>query len=158
MLGSYVTGRFGTKGLSWRMAIGVSIVLAGMIVFRQVAGQTPLPFTAATLIVPLAICGFGMGMTISPLFQSVLQSVPAHDAGAGSGAMQAFQQVGAAVGMAVVSSLFFVRLHGQGGDDYAAALPHALTYQICAFSAILAILALRGRLAGRSPRQPVSGR
>lgn len=155
MLGSYVTGRFGTKGLSWRMAIGVSIVLEGMIVFRQVAGEPPLPFTAATLIVPLAICGFGMGLTISPLFQSVLQSVPAHDAGAGSGAMQAFQQVGAAVGMAVVSSLFFVRLHGQGGDDYAAALSHALIYQICAFSAILA---LRGRLAGRSPRQPVSGR
>ena len=160
MLGSYVTGRFGIRWLSLRMAVGVSIMLAGMIFLRHVAGHPPQVFTPATLIAPLALCGFGMGLTISPLFQSVLQSVPGHDAGAGSGAMQAFQQVGAATGIAVVSSLFFVRLHGQGGG-YPAAMSHALIYQICAFAAILAILAARGAIRGRAepPRGgAVSGR
>ncbi|MTD99042.1 MFS transporter [Paracoccus sp. YIM 132242] len=161
MLGSYVTGRFGIRWLSPRMAIGVSIMLAGMILLRHVTGHPPQVFTPATLITPLAVCGFGMGLTISPLFQSVLQSVPGHDAGAGSGAMQAFQQVGAAVGIAAVSSLFFVRLHGQGGNDHAAAMSHALIYQICAFAAILTILAVRGLIRGRAEpprRQAVSGR
>ena len=160
MLGSYVTGRFGTRGLSWRMAIGVSVLLAGMIWLRHMAGHPPQPFSALSLAGPLAVCGFGMGLTISPLFQAVLQSVPGQDAGAGSGAMQAFQQVGAAIGIAVVSSLFFVRLHGQGGDDYPAAMSHALIYQLGAFAAILTILALRSRLRGRAEpprRQPVSG-
>ncbi|WP_234853534.1 MFS transporter [Paracoccus everestensis] len=162
MLGSYVTGRFGTKWLSGRMAAGVTVMLAGMILLRHVTGHPPQTFTPATLIAPLAICGFGMGLTISPLFQSVLQSVPGKDAGAGSGAMQAFQQVGAAIGIAIVSSLFFVRLHGQGGDDYAGAMAHALTYQLCAFSAILVVLALRTSLRGKAVdpprREEVSGR
>lgn len=161
MLGSHVTGRFGARGLSARMAVGVSILLAGMVFLRHVAGDPPQDFTAATLIAPLALCGFGMGLTISPLFQFVLQSVPGHDAGAGAGAMQAFQQVGAATGIAIVSSLFFLRLHGQGGGDYAAAMSHALIYQICAFAAILAILAARAALRGRAGpprREAVSGR
>lgn len=162
MLGSYVTGRFGTRAMSIRMAVGVGIMLTGMVWLRHVTGHPPEPFTSVTLIGPLALCGLGMGLTISPLFQTVLHSVPTHDAGAGSGAMQAFQQVGAAVGIAVVSSLFFVRLHGQGGDDYAAAMAHSLTYQLCAFSAILVILALRRLARGRAGQPPhapaVSGR
>ncbi|WP_295043833.1 MFS transporter [uncultured Paracoccus sp.] len=162
MLGSYVTGRFGTRGLSLRMAVGVSVMLTGMIWLRHVMGHPSQPFTALSLAGPLAVCGFGMGLTISPLFQTVLQSVPGHDAGAGSGAMQAFQQVGAAIGIAVVSSLFFVRLHRAGGTDYAGAMSHALIYQLCAFAAILGILALRrgmGGTAGQPPRHPpVSGR
>jgi EmrB/QacA subfamily drug resistance transporter len=162
MLGSYITGRFGTKWMPGRMAVGVATLLAGMVFLRHVTGHPPQSFTPATLIGPLAVCGFGMGLTISPLFQTVLQSVPGRDAGAGSGAMQAFQQVGAAIGIAVVSSLFFVRLHGQGGNDYPAAMSHALTYQVCAFAAILTVLALRTGLRGKAEPPPrpkeVSGR
>jgi len=42
-----------------------------------------------------------------------------------------------------VSSLFFVRLKAGGGQDYPAAMNHALTYQLFAFTAILIILGLR---------------
>ncbi|GGF68522.1 MFS transporter [Paracoccus acridae] len=150
MLGSYVTGRFGTRAMSRRMAVGVAIMLAGMAYLRHLTGHPPQPFGVMSLAAPLAICGLGMGLTISPLFQTVLQSVPGRDAGAGSGAMQAFQQVGAAIGIAVVSSLFFVRLNGQGGGDYTGAMSHALIYQLGVFSAILAILAWRGILRGRA--------
>ena len=38
------------------------------------------------------------------LFQSVLAGVPPRDAGAGSGALQAFQQIGGAVGVALVGA------------------------------------------------------
>ena len=55
-----------------------------------------------------------------------------------------------------------LRLHGQGGNDYPAAMSHALTYQVCAFAAILTVLALRTGLRGKAETPPrpekVSGR
>lgn len=150
MLGSWITGRFGARRLALRMGVGALILLIGMVWMRHVVGAPPQPFTALAITGPLALCGFGMGLAISPLFQLVLQAVPGHDAGAGSGAMQAFQQVGAAIGIAVVSSLFFLHLHGAGGDDYPAALHHAMLYQLGAFSAILLVLILRSWLLGAS--------
>lgn len=162
MLGSYVTGQFGTRWMSGRMAAGMAALLGGMVFLRQLTGNPPPDLSAATLIPPLAVCGLGAGLAISPLFQSVLQAVPARDAGAGSGGMQAFQQVGVAIGVASVSSLFFVRLNDVGGRDYPAALSYALTYQVCIFAAILAVLALRTGLRGKADvpprREGVSGR
>ena len=154
MTGSFITGRFGAQSMATRMAAGVFTLLVGMAFLRHVAGAPPEPFTALAFTAPLAICGFGMGLAISPLFQLVLQAVPSHDAGAGSGAMQAFQQVGTAVGIATVSSLFFLRLRASGGQDYTGALHHALIYQLCVFSAILVILGLRRWLMG--PTRPAA--
>lgn len=148
MAGSYLTGRFGVRGLAARMGAGAFVLLVGMAWLRHVAGHPSQPFAAWDFALPLAICGFGMGLAISPLFQLVLQAVPPRDAGAGSGAMQAFQQVGSALGIAIVSSLFFVRLHAAEGDDYAGAMHHALIYPLAAFAMILLVLAVRRRIMG----------
>lgn len=147
MLGSFVTGRFGDRALSVRLAAGTVVLLSGMVWLRIVLGAPPEPFSGWVIAAPLALSGFGMGLMISPLFQLVLQAVPGHDAGAGSGAMQAFQQVGGAVGIAAVSSLFFVRLRATGGD-YASAMQHALIYQLAVFAAVLVLLAVRRGLLG----------
>lgn len=162
MLGSYITGRFGARGLSARMASGAAVMLVGMAWLRHVTGAPPEPFTPLAIAGPLACCGLGMGLAISPLFQLVLLAVPGHDAGAGAGAMQAFQQVGAAVGIAVVSSLFFVRLHGSGDTDFPAAMHHAMGYQLAAFTAILIVLGLRRwllppQVATSGGRPPLTG-
>ncbi|WDA12211.1 MULTISPECIES: MFS transporter [Paracoccus] len=141
MLGSYVTGRFGTRALVGRVALGAAVMLAGMIWLRHAAGHPPADLGPATLAGPLAMNGLGMGLAISPLFQLVLRDVPGRIAGAATGGMQAFQQIGAAIGIAIVSSLFFVRLRVD--QDHAAAIGHALSYQICVFAAILTVLALR---------------
>lgn len=152
MLGSYVTGRFGASRLPLRMGAGALVLLIGMAWLRHAAGNPPQPFTPLAIAAPLAICGMGMGLAISPLFQLVLQAVPGHDAGAGSGAMQAFQQVGAAVGIAVVSSLFFVQLHHGADADYPQAIHHALVYQLGVFITILLVLSLRSWLIRPRPK------
>ena len=59
---------------------------------------------------PLLIGGTGLGVTIAPMFQTVLSGVPPRDAGSGSGALQAFQQVGGALGVALMGGLFFSHL------------------------------------------------
>ena len=116
-------------------------MLAGMIWLRHAAGHPPADLGPGTLAGPLAMNGLGMGLAISPLFQLVLRDVPGRIAGAATGGMQAFQQIGAAIGIAIVSSLFFVRLRVD--QDHAAAIGHALSYQISVFAAILTVLALR---------------
>lgn len=141
MVGSWITGRFGTRILTARIALGAAVLLAGMAWLRHLGGHPPMPFGVTTLAGPLALNGLGMGLAISPLFQLVLKDVPGRIAGAATGGMQAFQQVGAAIGIAIVSSLFFVAL--RGGADHPAALAHALSYQLVVFSAILTVLALR---------------
>lgn len=151
MLGSYVTGRFGIRWMVLRMGIGAAVMCSGMLLLRHMAGHPPVPFTAWAFAPALAIGGFGAGLAISPLFQMVLGTVQARDAGAGAGAMQAFQQVGAAIGIAITSSLFFVHLHGQQGqDDYPAAMQFALLYPICIFATIILILVIRSRVLSRS--------
>lgn len=142
MLGSAITGRFGTRALARRIALGAGIMLGGMIWLRHAGGHPPAQLGLGTLAGPLAVNGLGMGLAISPLFQLVLRDVPGRIAGAATGGMQAFQQIGAAIGIAIVSSLFFVALRGEAG--YAGALSQALSYQICVFAAILTVLAWRG--------------
>ncbi|MBK4217342.1 MFS transporter [Paracoccus caeni] len=157
MIGSFIAGRFGANGLALRMAIGVLVLLAGMALLRYQGGHPPQPFDMLAVMPPLFLCGLGGGLLISPMFQLVLLSVPGRDAGAGTGAMQAFQQVGVAVGIAIVSGLFFVRLHEQPGDGYAPAFGHALTYQLFAYTAVLAILAVRSWFLARQPEpKPIS--
>ncbi|WP_022707969.1 MFS transporter [Paracoccus zeaxanthinifaciens] len=147
MTGSWITGRFGTKGIPWRIATGAAILLCGMTWFRMMTGQPPEGLHIWTFAPPLAVNGLGMGLAISPLFQLVLRDVPGRIAGAATGTMQALQQVGAAIGIAIVSGLFFVRLQAQG---YSEAMHHALGYQIVVFAAILTILGLRAiALRGR---------
>src|SRR5690606_41460255 len=59
---------------------------------------------------PLLVAGIGLGSGFSAIFQVVLANVPPRDAGAGSGSLQAFQQVGGALGVAIVGELFFGKL------------------------------------------------
>ncbi|WP_410217302.1 MFS transporter [Paracoccus sp. (in: a-proteobacteria)] len=141
MLGSWITGRFGIRALMMRIAIGAAVLLVGMTWLRNAGGHPPPDLDVLTLAGPLAVNGFGMGLAISPLFQLVLRDVPGRIAGAATGSMQALQQVGAAIGIAVASSLFFVHLRAAG--DYAASLSHALGYQMAVFAAILLVLGLR---------------
>jgi hypothetical protein len=95
---------------------------------------------------PLAISGMGLGVGISALFQSVLSGIPPRDAGAGSGALQAFQQVGGALGVAIMGEIFFTSL--TNGLASAPASPHApfvsaasnaLLYEIGVFVVVAAL-------------------
>ena len=55
-----------------------------------------------SLLGPLTVLGAGVGLTFAPLSATVLATVPIADAGAAAGAAQTMQQVGGAVGLAVL--------------------------------------------------------
>ena len=101
---------------------------------------------------------------MSPLFQTVLSNVGGSDTGAASGALQALQQVGGALGVAIMGELFFAGLASAGAEGtpsqavYAAALARAVLWNVAAFVAIgAAVLLLRGpRESGRSTRTEIA--
>jgi fucose permease len=94
---------------------------------------------------PLLLSGLGMGIAISSLFQTVLSNVPPIDVGSGSGALQSFQQIGSALGIAISGQIFFSTLEADfrsGSMPHAAfvdGLGNALIYEVAAF-ALVAVL------------------
>jgi EmrB/QacA subfamily drug resistance transporter len=63
--------------------------------------------TRWSLTPPMLLAGVGLGLLVVPLVDIALATVPETEAGAASGTYGTFQQVGAALGIAVIGSVFF---------------------------------------------------
>ena len=93
--------------------IGAQVIALGGVV--TAAGYLLLGETAAHLgdasvlwLLPgLIVAGAGLGLVMAPLPTITLQSVPVGDAAAASGVLSTAQQVGGALGVAVVGIVFF---------------------------------------------------
>jgi hypothetical protein len=59
------------------------------------------------MILPLLVGGFGIGAIMAPIFAVVLRDVDVAHAGSASRIMNAIQQVGGAIGVALVGVVFF---------------------------------------------------
>lgn len=67
------------------------------------------------LIGPMAVAGAGLGLVVVPLTDVVLAAVPVKDAGSASGTLSTFQQVGAALGIAIVGTVLFTSAASSSG-------------------------------------------
>jgi EmrB/QacA subfamily drug resistance transporter len=63
--------------------------------------------TAWWLVPAMAVSGLGMGLAVAPLFNVVLAGVADDEVGSASGVLNALQQLGGAVGIAVLGTVFF---------------------------------------------------
>jgi predicted MFS family arabinose efflux permease len=77
----------------------------------------------------LLLTGAGMGLCLAPITTIVLATVDPERAGAVGGLLSTVQQVGNAVGVAVVGVVFF----GAVGGGY----PHAFAVSVAALAALL---------------------
>ena len=82
------------------MAVGLSTFLATIRYFG--ADVTPLE-----LLPSLLVTGIGMGFVVAPIYQFVLAEVPIENAGSASGVINAMGQIGGAIGIAVIGTIFF---------------------------------------------------
>jgi len=157
LIASIASGRLGTRWPRQRIAVGALSLVVGMTILRFVVAGTGDAVDHWNLVVPLALCGFGLGVGISPMFQTVLSTVPPRDAGSGSGALQSFQQIGTAVGIAIIGQIFFSSLTDAlaGGTAPHAAFVHslkaALVYEALAFLAVAGLVLLLKAPATPSP-------
>ena len=65
------------------------------------------------LVPALLAFGLGMGFVFGPLFNVILAGVEDHEVGSASGTLNAIQQLGNSIGVAVLATIFFSLLdHG----------------------------------------------
>ncbi len=139
ILASAMTGRFGARYQAARISLAMLAVFCGLVVVRLLVSDG---LSASLLALPFLIVGLGTGTMIPALFQLVLSRVSGPDAGAGSGVLQAFQQIGMALGIAVQGQIFFqVLAAGRSEALYRDAAAAALLYPASAYFA-LAVLAV----------------
>ena len=143
-------GRYGA-----RLAItGAALAFgAGHLLLLGVVEQVGVGGSVLWLVPGLAVGGLGMGVALSGLVGTVMGSVESHHAGTVSGAASTVQQVGNAVGVALVGIVFF----GRAGDDVAAAFDASLVYLIATTVTVaLAASFMPGRPTSRPRAQSVN--
>ncbi|MFH1797458.1 MAG: MFS transporter [Pseudomonadota bacterium] len=139
LIASVLNGRIGSRWHRPRIAVGALVLLAGMSWLRMVVQGVGDAVDHWHFLMPLFVSGLGMGIAISPLMQTALAGVAPHDSGSGAGALQSFQQLGSAFGIAIAGQIFFSSLTGSFATGAAAhpsftgALAASLIYSMCSF-------------------------
>ncbi|MFD6155037.1 MFS transporter [Nocardia sp. NPDC060256] len=75
------------------------------------------------MVFPLLVIGTGFGVVVAPTIDLLLGQVPAGEAGAASGLLNTGQQLGTALGVALVGVVFFTQLDHDSGRGVDAVTP-----------------------------------
>lgn len=102
MVASRLAPRHGRRVLE----VGAIVVATGYAT-TALALLTGLPFTPEVIIPTLMLQSVGGGLLITPSLNAVLAGIGADDAGVASGILSTAQQVGAALGVALIGIVFF---------------------------------------------------
>jgi EmrB/QacA subfamily drug resistance transporter len=106
------------------IAVGGLVIAAGQAGLLITVHQIGLTGSAWLLAPSLLVIGAGMGMVTAPLSSVVLAGVEDRHAGAASGVLSTMQNIGNAVGVAVIGVIFFGALGRVAGP---ATFPHAMS-------------------------------
>jgi EmrB/QacA subfamily drug resistance transporter len=119
--------RFGPRPL---IPAGMAIAALGMFWLRHLTESSTY---ASDVLWPLVVLGLGVGMTFAPAIATATAGVPDNDAGVASAMVNTSQQIGGAVGTAVLSTIFtsaltrYMGSHPPGPQAQASAAIHGYT-------------------------------
>ena len=114
-----VAARLGTKVV---VALGIFIVACGMLYLSQVSDvNTPY----GSILIGLVVFASGMGLTMSPATNSIMQSIPVNKAGIGSAMNDTTRQLGGALGVAILGTVMN-DIYLDGVAELEALLPSAV--------------------------------
>ena len=97
-LGGRLADRFGSKIPA---STGMAIMAVALFSFRILDDKTSYSYIAFGLI----IMGIGLALTMSPLSNGVMSSLPKDKIGVGSGVFNLFKNIGGSVGVAVMGTM-----------------------------------------------------
>jgi EmrB/QacA subfamily drug resistance transporter len=100
--------RLGTRVLT----LGAASLAVGMVVIIVVLHAAGTDLHSYEIAPFLLIAGFGLGCFIAPLTNLVLAGISGREAGSASGILSTTQQVGGALGVAVIGLILFGQLGG----------------------------------------------
>ncbi|MEU4517188.1 MFS transporter [Amycolatopsis sp. NPDC024027] len=128
--GARLVPKFGSRVMFAGLALLVTGVLA-----MEAGGVGAYPWA-------LALCGLGMGTFTVPFFTAALSRVRPHETGSAAGLLNAVQQLGGTLGVALLGGLYL----GTGTATAALGLGAAL-----AVAAAVAVVPLTARKGGNAP-------
>nr|WP_229840487.1 MFS transporter [Streptomyces brasiliensis] len=146
--------RFGRRVLQ----AGALVMALGVLLYLGESERYGLGIASWQMALPLVVMGVGMGLIVAPLTDAVLSEVPREHAGSASGLINTVQQMGNALGLGLVSVVFFGVIDdrlapAQVGPAFVNAFQHALGWVAAVLAVIfLLMFALPGR-----PAQHVEG-
>ena len=113
-LSSQLTSRVLVRRLPQKavMLLGISSSMVGLLVVAQLQASA----SYAPIVFALVLVGMGSGMSFVSLTSASLADVPPSDAGAASGLINVSQQLGAAIGLAVLVTIFDSATHHAGTE------------------------------------------
>jgi EmrB/QacA subfamily drug resistance transporter len=126
------------------LSVGSLLLVGGMLALIWTVDHYGGTVHSWQLLPALLVCGLGLGCVVAPLVNVVLAGIRAQDAGSASGVLSTVQQVGGAVGVALVGVVFFGLLGSQAagvaddlvpglrGQLQGAGVPAAVTQQVAA--------------------------
>jgi EmrB/QacA subfamily drug resistance transporter len=120
---SAMSARLAPRLGKWTIAIGSSLLVVGMLGIILTLQLRGVSVTGFDLIPAFLVSGLGLGTVIAPLLNVILAGVPGRDAGSASGVLTTFQQLGGAIGVAVIGVVFFALVSGRAPTSVAAVTP-----------------------------------
>ncbi len=144
----------GRIGPTWTLIGGLASAFAGMAWLSQISITTDYWLGVA---IPMVLVGVGMGLAFTPLTQAGIAGVDNHDAGAASGLVNVFQQLGASIGIGVLVTVFAAASDGSGATALAEGVPTTIAVSAGLVAAALAVVlvVMRPRLASAGAAVPV---
>jgi hypothetical protein len=112
---------------------GLLIVVAALIGLAYTVDHGGTGLSSWDLAPAMAVCGLGLGFVFGPLFNVILAGVGEHEVGSASGTLNAVQQLGNSIGVALLATIFFSLL------DNGHASPTAMTTTVLIAAGLLAV-------------------
>jgi MFS family permease len=143
--GAGLVARYGLRVMAAGLVVLIGGVLAAVAAYHAAdPGTYPVPLLGA-----LAVIGAGIGLFTTAFFTEALRVVAPQEVGSAAGLLNAVQQLGATLGVAVLGSVY---LRG-AGPGYAGL--HAAQRALWVAAAMLVATAVTAAVMGRRPARPV---
>ncbi|MET9049339.1 MFS transporter [Streptomyces sp. NPDC004362] len=146
--------RFGRKVLQ----AGALVMAVGVLLYIWESDRYGPAIASWQMALPLVVMGAGMGLIVAPLTDAVLSDVPQEHSGSASGLINTVQQMGNALGLGLVSVVFFGRIAdrlapAQMGPAFVRAFQYALGW----VAAVLGVIFLLMFALPKRPAQHMEG-
>jgi EmrB/QacA subfamily drug resistance transporter len=145
LLAPKLVARMGRQALALGALVRAAALVALYVAVHHVGAHGSVLWLAG----PMLLDGAGLGLVMGPIIAIVLAGVAPHQAGAASGVLATAQQVGNALGVAVIGVVFFGAL--QGGHAVPEAFRTSLLWLAAGSVAVAALIQALPR-GERAPR------
>ena len=122
-IGSAVSVRLAPRLGRAILSLGCLLLVAGMLAVIATVNRYGEGIHSWHLLPALVVCGLGLGCTIPPLLNVILAGISGRNAGSASGVLSTTQQVGGALGVAIIGVIFFGLLSSQAQPTIAVVVP-----------------------------------